>query len=74
MPEGAAPNLIPLRPSAIHRILEQIEPFQFEHIYRTWWGADILCESRRRRWQWVGPLVAPIEGVQLRIGILKLKR
>jgi len=28
-----------------------------------------------RRWQsWVGPSVAPIEGVQLRIGILKLKR
>ena len=27
-----------------------------------------------RRWQsWVGPSVAPIEGVQLRVGVLKLK-
>jgi hypothetical protein len=40
------PNLIPLRASAIHRILERIEPFQFEQIYGAWWGANILGQAK----------------------------
>lgn len=40
------PNLIPLGPAAIHRILETIEPFSFEHIYGAWWKANILSDTK----------------------------
>ena len=33
------PNLIPLGAPSIRRILERIEPFQFEQIYGAWLGA-----------------------------------
>jgi glyoxylase-like metal-dependent hydrolase (beta-lactamase superfamily II) len=40
------PNLIPLGASAIRRILERIEPFQFEQIYGAWWGANVFCNAK----------------------------
>jgi glyoxylase-like metal-dependent hydrolase (beta-lactamase superfamily II) len=40
------PNLIPVGASAIRRILERIEPFQFEQIYGAWWGANVLCNAK----------------------------
>jgi glyoxylase-like metal-dependent hydrolase (beta-lactamase superfamily II) len=40
------PNLIPLRASAIRRILKGIEPFQFEQIYGAWWGANVLGQAK----------------------------
>jgi glyoxylase-like metal-dependent hydrolase (beta-lactamase superfamily II) len=40
------PNLIPLAPAAINRILETIEPFQFKQIYGGWWGANILSDAK----------------------------
>jgi glyoxylase-like metal-dependent hydrolase (beta-lactamase superfamily II) len=40
------PNLIPLGPTSIHRILERIEPFQFEQIYGAWWKANILSDAK----------------------------
>jgi hypothetical protein len=40
------PNLIPLRSSAIHRILERIEPFHFEQLYGAWWGANVLGKAK----------------------------
>jgi glyoxylase-like metal-dependent hydrolase (beta-lactamase superfamily II) len=40
------PNLIPLGASSIRRILERIEPFQFEQIYGAWWGANVLCDAK----------------------------
>jgi hypothetical protein len=40
------PNLIPLGPGAIHRILETIEPFAFDHIYGAWWKANVLSNAK----------------------------
>jgi hypothetical protein len=40
------PNLIPLGRAAINRILERIEPFQFEQIYGAWWQADVLADAK----------------------------
>jgi glyoxylase-like metal-dependent hydrolase (beta-lactamase superfamily II) len=40
------PNLIPLGPAAIHRILERIEPFSFEMIYGGWWKANVLADAK----------------------------
>jgi DNA-directed RNA polymerase subunit RPC12/RpoP len=40
------PNLIPLGPAAIHRILETIEPFSFDQIYGAWWKANILSDAK----------------------------
>ena len=40
------PNLIPLGPAAIQRILETIEPFAFEQIYGAWWKANVLEDAK----------------------------
>ena len=40
------PNLIPLGPAAINRILETIEPFSFDQIYGGWWKADVLSDAK----------------------------
>jgi len=40
------PNLIPLGPTAIARILETIEPFAFEQIYGAWWKANVLADAK----------------------------
>jgi hypothetical protein len=40
------PNLIPLGAAAIHRILETIEPFQFEQINGGWWKANVLSDAK----------------------------
>jgi glyoxylase-like metal-dependent hydrolase (beta-lactamase superfamily II) len=40
------PNLIPLGPAAIHRILERIEPFSFDQIYGGWWKANVLSDAK----------------------------
>ena len=40
------PNLIPLGPGAINRIVDAIEPFAFEQIYGAWWGANVLTDAK----------------------------
>jgi len=40
------PNLIPLGPVAIQRILETIEPFAFDQIYGAWWKANVLADAK----------------------------
>ena len=40
------PNLIPLGPTAIRRIVERIEPFSFEQIYGGWWQANVLANAQ----------------------------
>ena len=40
------PNLIPLGPMAIRRIVERIEPFTFEQIYGGWWQANVLSDAK----------------------------
>jgi hypothetical protein len=40
------PNLIPLGATAIHRILDVIEPFPFDQIYGGWWKANVLSNAK----------------------------
>ena len=40
------PNLIPLGPAAVHRILESIEPFAFERIYGAWSRANVVSDAK----------------------------
>ena len=40
------PNLIPLGPVAIRRIVERVEPFSFEQIYGGWWQANVLADAK----------------------------
>ena len=40
------PNLIPLRPAAIHRIVETLDPFPFDQIYGGWWKANVLVNAK----------------------------
>ena len=40
------PNLIPLGPAAISRIVDAIEPFSFEQIYGGWWEANVLSDAK----------------------------
>jgi hypothetical protein len=40
------PNLIPLGATAIHQILERIEPFSFDQIYGGWWKANVLSDAK----------------------------
>src|SRR2546423_8868635 len=40
------PNLIPLGPAAIGRIVEGIEAFPFEQIYGAWWKANVLSNAK----------------------------
>ena len=40
------PNLIPLGPAHINRILDAIEPFSFDQIYGGWWNANVLSDAK----------------------------
>jgi hypothetical protein len=35
------PNYIPLPPAEIHRILDAIEPYEFDRVYGGWFGNDV---------------------------------
>ena len=40
------PNLIPLGPAAIRRIIDPIEPFAFDQIYGGWWKANVFADAK----------------------------
>ncbi len=40
------PNLIPLPPAAVQRIVDAVEPFAFDRIYGGWWGRDVLAGAK----------------------------
>jgi hypothetical protein len=40
------PNLIPLGPAAIHRIVEVLDPFAFDQIYGGWWQTNVLDDAK----------------------------
>lgn len=35
------PNLIPLAPATVQRIVDRIAPFQFDRMYGAWWGKHV---------------------------------
>ena len=40
------PNLIPLPASAVRRIVEAVEPFEFYRIYGAWWGNTVFTNAK----------------------------
>jgi hypothetical protein len=40
------PNLIPLSPAAIDRILKTLEPFPFDRVYGGWWKANVPADAK----------------------------
>jgi hypothetical protein len=56
------PNLIPLGPEVVERIVATVEPFEFEQVYGGWFGKNIreggraaLRYSARRYLHAIGP-------------------
>ncbi len=41
------PNLIPLPPSAVRRIVSAVEPFNFDRIYSAWWGRVVAMDAKQ---------------------------
>jgi hypothetical protein len=40
------PNLIPLPASTVRRVVEAVEPFEFDRIYGAWWGKVVLEDAK----------------------------
>jgi glyoxylase-like metal-dependent hydrolase (beta-lactamase superfamily II) len=40
------PNLIPLPASAVRRIFDTVEPFEFDRIYGAWWGKVVFRDAK----------------------------
>ena len=40
------PNLIPLNKNAVERIVNAVEPFEFDRIYGGWWDSVVASEAR----------------------------
>jgi hypothetical protein len=40
------PNLIPLGASAIHRIVNAVEPFEFERVYGAFHAMDLVGDGK----------------------------
>ena len=41
------PNYIPLSPRTVRRIVEAVEPFEFDQIYGAWFGQNILKDAKQ---------------------------
>ena len=41
------PNYIPLSPRTVRRIVEAVEPFEFDQIYGAWFGRNILKDAKQ---------------------------
>ena len=55
------PNLIPLPPDEIRRIVDRVRPYPFDRIYGGWWdrvvssgGIEAIVRSADRYLRWVG--------------------
>ena len=41
------PNLIPLSPAAVRRVVGAVEPFAYDRIYSAWWEKVVLQDARQ---------------------------
>jgi hypothetical protein len=41
------PNYIPLNTRAVRRIVDAVEPFDFDQIYGAWFGQNILENAKQ---------------------------
>jgi len=56
------PNLIPLPASTIRRIVEKLEPWEFDRIYGGWWGELVLRDGKEAVRRSAERYIAAIEG------------
>jgi len=40
------PNLIPLPASEVRRIVDAVQPFQFDRLYGAWWGRRVIRDAK----------------------------
>lgn len=40
------PNMIPLNTAAVERILQAVEPFDFDRIYGGWWDYLVASDAK----------------------------
>jgi hypothetical protein len=40
------PNKIPLNATSVRRIVDAVEPFQFDRIYGAWWGRIVAADAK----------------------------
>jgi hypothetical protein len=41
------PNLIPLSPDSVRKIVGRIKPYAFDRLYSAWWDRDIVGNAKR---------------------------
>ena len=56
------PNLIPLPPTLVRRIVAAVEPFPFDRIYGAWWDRIILHDAKAAVRRSADRYIAAIEG------------
>jgi len=56
------PNLIPLPASTIRRIVEKLEPWEFDRIYGGWWGELVSRDGKEAVRRSAERYIAAIEG------------
>ena len=42
------PNLIPLPAATVRRMVEKLEPYEFDRVYGAWWGRVIAEDGKER--------------------------
>ena len=40
------PNLIPLPAETVRRMVEKLEPYEFERVYGAWWGRVVAEDGK----------------------------
>ena len=40
------PNLIPMSAEKIEKIVEAVEPYEFDRIYGGWWGRNVMSGGK----------------------------
>ncbi len=56
------PNLIPLPPALVRRIVAAVEPFPFDRIYGAWWDRIVPRDAKGAVGRSADRYIAAIEG------------
>jgi hypothetical protein len=42
------PNLVPLPAETVRRMVEKLEPYEFDRVYGAWWGRVVERDGKER--------------------------
>jgi hypothetical protein len=56
------PNLVPLSPAAVRRVVAAVEPYEYDRIYSAWWERITTADAKRAVQRSVERYIAAIEG------------